>query len=585
MSILILGYLSFFLSHVAYLSLCSLFPGLQPNLFVSSVVQLLFSIFAYRFLSRWKTGLKTKLTLRTAIVFLPALFLILIRFPLLYPSHDDLALNLVAGDYARTLWAGKNFMPADIATYFYPAAQMIYTPFLHMVGIRITVLIQFLFFTLWYVSLAERFKTLIKHGLKQWLIEGFFIAFIWFPPLAATHGSLMTDFAAVVIALEALFQFLSPEKDKTFGAILVVLCALIKQSSFLFIVPLFAYYLWIHRSSIKWRIIGAIVLGASIFFLRAFFETGSPLFGLYNGFFQSSLYPLSNFKDGRWGPANIPQTFIWPLIGQFTARYDESVVSMYTKIIFSFVTALPYLFSLVLFVLKRDIKYLIFFLSFLLWSTLSGYSRYAIPLIGVISIALLIEVRLPRLSFGPAKGLLFLLVIMFFSFSSFKVDLAFRPYPSFRTSQNNRIFINAYREGISYLFKDTPGHIAQSIHKDFDGYEAIVPVYRGPVTYYAYLGSLAGLSVVSGKTGKGEQRITRDPRISNRLKQNATSGDDKKKILVAADRTYEQRVTDLAIYRNFSCSYKKNGAHTPLLQGGYFEGLLLFSCQKKYIAN
>lgn len=504
-----------------------------------------------------------------------------LRFPLIYPSYDDLALNFVSGDYFWTLFRSLDVMPMNITTYYYPLLQVIYSFFLHLVGIRMTIFLYFFACSLWMISLYVRFLKDVKTKTQAVMLLFLFFFLFGYPPLMGTHGTLMTDFIALTVSLEALYQFISNKKNKTAGVILIIVLAMIKQSTFLFTVPIFAYFVVNERKRVNWKLI-LVVLGlAALFPYLSFRETGNPLFGLYNNLFKSSLYPLTAFRDNRWGPTSLVQILTWPVMGQFTSRFDETVVSMYTKIIFSWMMALPYLIGIFVFFLTKKIKYLVIVFSFLLWSYLSGYSRYCIPVIALSLIIFLFDISLLKIRLR--KPILIILAVFLFllSLSSLKVDFAFRPFPSVRTAGNNSLFLKAYSGGIKNIFKDTPQAIAHSISRDFIGYDGIISIYRGPVTFYSYLGHLIGLPVINGFNKKEYESIMHDKKISSRLKENLQATFQMKQILVVVDRSDELLVRSLYILPTFSCTYEGPASRSSLLQGGSFDSLLLYICKKR----
>lgn len=515
------------------------------------------------------------------LLVLISVIILFLRFPLVYPSYDDLALHLVSGGYLWTLFGGPDVMPMNIATYYYPTVQIIYSLFLNLVGIRMTIFLYFSLCSVWMILLYLRFLKLVKTDIQKWILFYVFLFLITYPPLMGTHGTLMTDFIALTVSLEALYQFISNKKNKTVGVILIIVLAMIKQSTFLFTIPIFAYFTVKERKKVNGKRILVVLVLAALFPYLSFRETGNPLFGLYNNIFKSSLYSLTAFHDGRWGPTSLVQIFTWPVMGQFTSRFDETVVSTYTKIIFSWMMALPYLIGIFFFLFRRKIKYLMIVLSFLLWSFLSGYSRYCIPVIALSLIILVVDVSLPKVRLRKPIYIVLTIVLFMLSLSSLKVDFAFRPFPSVRTTENNSLFLKIYGIGIKNIFKDTPQAIAHNVSRDFMGYEGIISIYRGPVTFYSYLGHLLGLPVTNGFTKMEYKKIIHDKKISSHLKENLQATYNMKQILVVVDRSDESLVRNLYILPTFSCLYGGPASRSSLLQGGSLDSLLLYICKKR----
>jgi len=548
------------------------------------MIHVIFFIIAFLLLKKKSFRFFSSISPYALFLFCIYVGMILFRFPLLYPSHDDMTLHLMAGDYGSNIWANPHFMPMNLTTYFYPTAEMNYTPFLYLIGIRMTILLNYLILSVWMISLYTRFHSIAKHDIPKLLLKLLFLVFPFIPPLMSTHGSLMTDYFSLVLIAESFFQFMGKNKDKTFGVFILIAALLVKQSTAFFVLSVFTYYFFHYRKAIRWKIIFAFSVIVSFYFIRLWMVTGNPLFGLFNGFFKSPLYEIANFKDVRWGPNSIIETVVWPIIGQFTKRFDETVVPIYTGIFFSPFFILAYIVPLTMLFIKKKIHYLFYFLCVFLWGYMSGYSRYAVPLVFISLILIILETNFQNSTFITSRiyQLFCILVALGIVFSSLKVDLAFRPYPSLKTSQNNQSYLQEYMKGLDFSFKDTVSLIARQTKNDFKGYDAVVPVYRGISTFYAYVGSLNGLPVIQGISKKQYGRIISDKGINAGLKNKIIAIKSYRKILVAAEKTYENQIPELFISDFFTCKESKPASSVSYLQGGYFdEKLLLFSCDKK----
>ncbi len=559
---LILLTISFLTANGLYLSVLSVFPKLSLYDMPYGIV-LHIGIFAIvlTVISRWwYTYVEVSMKLQHVLLMLPYLFIILLRFPILYPTADDMAGHFMFGDYARTIWLNHHFMPTHLSTYFYPAVDMLYTPFLFSVGLRITILILYLVVSIWHVSLYVRFLTLVDTHVKRFLLTALFVILPYIPHLIAIHGTLMVDYIALAITLEAFYQFMRKNTDYTFAVFLLLLTMLVKQSTSVFILPFFMYFMFTRRHKIKWQPIIFFCLAIGLYFIRLEYETGNILFGLYNGFFKSALYDVGNFRDTAFGPLTLRDSVLWPIIGQFTDRYGQGFTTPFERMYFSWMPIIGYTIPLIFIIRKRSVKYLCAFASYVLWIGMSGYSRYVIPLNMLVILSIIIDSPIPNISVFKKKYILIpvLMLIWFFSLSSTKTDFSWRPtFNIFSERQNNHYLWTGLYDGSKLLFKDTLGAYVDEQEPLFKDYQAIVPVYRGDATFLAYLGSKNGIPVIKAVSIDEEDRIIHDPKISPSIKNNLLQLRQMDRVILLVERTHEDiHFLDrkMAINRDFACT-------------------------------
>lgn len=109
------------------------------------------------------------------------------------------------------------------------------------------------------------------------------------------------------------------------GVVLGLLAGL-KASNAVFVLPALAWLGWLALRERRWRWIAAVVgvavvlSGAS--YAYATLVTGNPLFPLFNGWFQSPLFPAIDLEDRRWMKAGVSWRSLWELTFD-TARFGE----------------------------------------------------------------------------------------------------------------------------------------------------------------------------------------------------------------------------------------------------------------------
>lgn len=132
-----------------------------------------------------------------------------------------------------------------------------------------------------------------------------------------------------------------------------------------------------------WKIVTVSALAFLVplfpFTINLYRLTGSPVFPLYNAIFQSPYWPQKNVFDPRWGPHNLSETLMWPVLIFFKPeRFCEFPV-------YSGRLSMGFIMAVVgLILARRDLKIrglcFITLAGTLWWSAGSGYSRYAIYL-------------------------------------------------------------------------------------------------------------------------------------------------------------------------------------------------------------
>lgn len=571
------------LGNIVYLSLISLLPA---TLVLDSIsvwgMRIITTVGVAWILRSYHKLMDVKWQWRNLWIFFPYLLILLLRFPIVYPTYDDLAVHLVWGDYANRIWQNGNYMPLELLTYFYLPYDMNYTPLLYAVGIRLTIGILFVLTTIWLMSLYLRLRKLCSGKLQQLFIAMLFVVIPFIPHMMAIQGTLMLEYFTLPFVLEAVYQSLAPTKNKTFAALLVLVAILIKQSHAVFVAMPLLYMLIRYRQTINWKVVIVAMALALTYFARLQLETGNFLSGLFNAVFKSSLYHESNFSNPLFGPKTWIETVIWPVVGQFTDRYAEGVVNLFAKIAFSPIAIIPYVVSLYLALKRKSILFGLIALSYMLWSYLVGYARYYLAL-NIMAIIFLVvtEGKNWKLTIHPGLTKIILILTMLLSLSSIKTDLSWRPHPSLVTRAANEYYLARYREGLKLAGRDRMPAMALLYRELFEPYEAVLTVYRGPVTMLSYMGYLNGLPVYTAVTEERYERVRGDQRVSEKIKSNLEKSLAHTRILMLVDNYFLPYVSKWQTDLYFDCD-KLGGAPSDkyLQRPDYFADTTMYDCTR-----
>lgn len=568
--------ISLTLSNIGYLSLISLIPNVPLSTGIVIILRLVMLSVSWWICTLLMNFEKTPKRGSEYLVLLPYLLIWILRFPLIYPTYDDLAVHFAYGDLANRLWQNQNYMPLELLNYFYLPYDLSYTPLLYTLGIRLTIAIYYLANTWWLWTLYRRISASQNNPLTRLLVAITFSMIPMIPHMVAISGTLMLEFYTLPLIIEAWWQITRP-KGKLTGAVLLVLIALlVKHSQALFIAPILLYHVWYGRERVNWKWVVGITAWSSIFFWRLWAETGNPLGGLFNGVFRSALWGLTNFTQPLFGPENWWQTLIWPIWGQFTERYAEGIVAGLAKIVFAPIPIIGYLVSIYLMIRNKSGKYASIVIGYLIWSYMVGYARYYIPLNLLALLTIIVDVKLvatvrhARLLFG---------LILIFIMSSYKTDFSWRPAPSFRTPAANDYFWQKYREGLALVGRDRVGSMALAYKAQLAPYEAVVTIYRGPYTMLSYMAYLNDAQIGSGVTEQGFKAVMADQKVSSSIKDNLTKLVTARKVLVLVDPVWKDQVDNVYFADQHVCTQLGNAPSEKVFQRpDYYGNSLMYEC-------
>jgi hypothetical protein len=132
-------------------------------------------------------------------------------------------------------------------------------------------------------------------------------------------------------------------------------------------------------------------------FLKTFSTFQNPIFPFYNGFFKSSFYAYTNFKDLRFGPKTLFEAITFPvqMMLNFSKVAELPVVDFKWLVFYliSIIVLFKYIMSKKFENDSKNILIIFFVLSFIIWQTVFSIYRYLIPieLLLVIVIAVLLN--------------------------------------------------------------------------------------------------------------------------------------------------------------------------------------------------
>jgi len=278
-------------------------------------------------------------------------------------------------------------------------------------------------------------------------------------------GSYMVDFIAIPFMLEAL-HILLIKKEQKHAAEMVWYAALCgcffaaKMTNVVYVAPMVAAYLLKFRKHLSFKrfiaAFAAALVPVSIYLIYAYAETGNPVFPYFNTIFKSPFFSLYDFKDTRWGPANLKDTLLWPFLSVFDPYYrtseipNEYSLGLIGLVVVWFLQTISFVFR------KKDRKYgLLLFVSFAsayLWAATTGYLRYFIlghMLIGIVYVGFTAN-SLYRKNWLRSCIAIFVFVSLMIQPFKYMPSIAGGREWSWRNNLNE----DQFQQNIQWIFKD-----------------------------------------------------------------------------------------------------------------------------------
>ena len=322
------------------------------------------------------------------IVALPLFLVFLIRLPFPDLSFDVLNHRLVQSERALR---GVQFLPGDFFPSifpFNPAPDMLTGITRHLLGYRLGTIINLLALV-WAGTIIEKILRPFVRG--TWLRCAGVLLVLLIEHALFEINNYMVDLLALPLTLEALRLALNyreskhRERDLFFSAILLGASLGLKLTNAAVAVPVLTVFaVQMFSQKIGKREIKLILVSAGLFLLPLlphaiyiYWDTGSPVFPLYNNLIKSSYWPPISPYDGRWGPRGWAETLFWPVL---TASNPDrlSELGVYSgRLVLGIAAAFLCLFLPGTTRRARLIALALLFGS-ILWSLTSGYIRYAL---------------------------------------------------------------------------------------------------------------------------------------------------------------------------------------------------------------
>jgi hypothetical protein len=360
------------------------------------------------------------------VVALPLVFAYLLRFPFPDVSFDVLNYRLFQAARALRGFLDQpgDFFPTPMP--FNPAPDMAMGIIRLLLGYRLGTIVN-LCALLWAARILDRL--LRAHVPHPWVRAGSILAVLAVEQIFFQVNTYLVDLLALPLLLEATRLALRAVEPAGWSkhlariAFLLGLSVAFKLINVAFALPIALLSAWTliveHRGATPWNDLlraGLVSLAAFLlpvlpFSIYLYQQTGSPVFPMMNGFFQSPYWPANNNWDNRWGAFGFWPVLAWPvkMLWQPERLSELAVYSGRLSL-----GAAGALIALALAWKDKQLRGLCFITlaGLLLWSAASGYVRYAIFLeltAGALLVILVVHLMMKKWQLGLALVALCLL--------------------------------------------------------------------------------------------------------------------------------------------------------------------------------
>lgn len=292
-----------------------------------------------------------------------------------------------------------NFMPGNFQMFGFRLPDRMFNIFRIILGYRLGTILNTIIIIISYLQIVDIFKYMkykyIKdNNLNRYLkliLNPSFLAFliIFWHDIIMQFGSYMVDLFCIPLLLEMIKIILLNDnvnkRDAIYICFLGGIVFTFKMTNIVYIIPLLMIYILNIKKEININlIIKCLFIGliwVSIYLIYNYYETGNIVFPYYNKIFKSDYYPISNFKDVRWGPSNIKELILWPLyiILKPTYRTSEIINKFPYSLICGYIGIGYFIINKIKNKRKYsiEIKLIVFYiLSVYLWAFSTGHVRY-----------------------------------------------------------------------------------------------------------------------------------------------------------------------------------------------------------------
>ncbi len=265
-----------------------------------------------------------------------------------------------------------------------------------------------------------------------------------------------------------------------------------------------------------------------VYLLYTYVSTGNPFFPFYNKIFGSKFYYDSNWMDTRFGPKNIIELLLWPILMQIypNRSYDIAIVELMWAI--GYVVCIV---NVIIFIYKKlqnkkidlfDYINIFTLVSYLVWSKfMLGYTRYGLSVLyfslicTFITLYKLIKDKKKILSVLLSLVLLINFGLQGYVFITKAQSWSFNNY----FSKDYKIRYDGYKVNLKKVFKD------RNIDIDF-GNDAVIGIIFSNSGYATMINNSNSFVSLNGGTSTKYTKKILEKKIKNKKIYSITDSTD-----------------------------------------------------------
>lgn len=422
------------------------------------------------------------------IIIFVGLFILRVAIP--ENAFDTVNYHLILQENPFSSYINNNFFPGrNINTFSYPLGDRMFFPFRKLLGYRLGLILNLGVIILIYYKVKEILTVIMKVVLKNNTYSKIIPIISFLSIYSEKIYEIVCIYYIDILYIPLFFELIKiillnkrEEYNKYNNIYIGILSGIIvslKITNILFIVPMYIIYLFINFKKIQLRdyvcLICIPILPIFIYTLNIFIQTGSPVFPYYNKIFKSKYFSEVNWVDIRFGPKNIAETILWPIIIYFKPNRTDDLAIYSGRLSLAFIISIVYIIYCLIKCkfswsrLKENFKFniiIVFIMLNYIWTKfMVGYIRYALVLevTSVLVISITIVCLLNKSEKKNVNSWIAYILLIFMSINILMItketfmsnkEWAWR-YPFY----NN---LALHKDNMKYLFKDRTSGIDKS---------------------------------------------------------------------------------------------------------------------------
>lgn len=378
----------------------------------------------------------------------------------------------------------ESFFPGAMGTYVWPLGDRVFFLPRELLGYRLGTIVNLAVAWICFVQVLEWL------GARRPGAGAFALACLSTEAILVEFGSYYVDLLPIPFLIALMRDSIEPSRPGSLRRAITcsALALCLKMASIPIV--LVAIALWVIRADRRLKKIGLPILAIAAFLLllspymvTTAKNTGNPVFPVLNKFFRSPLFPLTSFRDERWGPRSIIEFFLFPILAIFkkTRLYEGAIYG--GRLAFYFIPILALLRGIQLRPRQSNqrqkstnILAVAILAMITLWELSTGYIRYAL-IIEILMVVLMADIFFTlcegNSAFEKRMAKMLALVLALQCGGSW-VIASKRTVHDFGRIGTGSSFVSDYFNNLTWVGRDQPWHLSAEVRRQLDLIDGLI---------------------------------------------------------------------------------------------------------------